>query len=680
MYSLFFTLFTLLLSPVSAQESTYQTNLNLADFKDGGNISFTHDTSQYEKTLEQGNSYYKKKRYFKAIEQYTQSLKHLPKGDNAAQKHFGETYTKIAQSYKRLKDRKNTAYFYKKSLDAFTLLKNKKHMARTLNTLAEAERYLGNLVIALDYSTESLKIHETINDPNGQAKALMGAGIIYRHIGRYEKSLEHIYKAYLYYKKIKYENGIAKTSNEMGLIYIRLEQFSQAKFFFQETINIPEDRLEPKTLASALREMAVIDFNHGDYESAMLVATKAYEIYQMENEKLKESLTARIIANIYRAQQDNINAIDYYNRSLDIAIENGNEKYQIEAQIPLAKMLIVQDTNKAIHLLTSALEIAIKINDEKQTFQAYHKLMQAEDYRGNFKKALSYAKKEIALAKIIQKKSESKKLILAKATLHSHKLEIELASLRERAKLDQLELTKKNNEIKIVKQTKTINELKLVKNQYASIALAFSLVICMFLVFFIYRNFSASKKQNKELNYLVSRDPLTNCYNRRGLFELMDRYLVSSELDKEYCIMMVDIDHFKNVNDTYGHSIGDSVIRGFASVLQSCIRQNDIIARYGGEEFCIVLHHISYQKAMAIAENMRYKIEMSNFDDVTITSSFGITSLQFGALTTLELIAQADVALYKSKSLGRNKVTLWDRSFNMNDLSITKNTLYKNRG
>jgi len=83
---------------------------------------------------------------------------------------------------------------------------------------------------------------------------------------------------------------------------------------------------------------------------------------------------------------------------------------------------------------------------------------------------------------------------------------------------------------------------------------------------------------------------------------------------------------------------------------------------------------------MAIAENMRYKIEMSNFDDVTITSSFGITSLQFGALTALELIAQADVALYKSKSLGRNKVTLWDRSFNMNDLSITKNTLYKNRG
>ena len=101
------------------------------------------------------------------------------------------------------------------------------------------------------------------------------------------------------------------------------------------------------------------------------------------------------------------------------------------------------------------------------------------------------------------------------------------------------------------------------------------------------------------------------------------------------------------------------VIRGFASTLQSCIRQNDIVARFGGEEFCIILHQVTTEKAMAIAENMRNKIEMSTFDNVNVTSSFGITSLQFGAQSPKELIEQADLALYKSKFFGRNKVTLW---------------------
>lgn len=661
--SIYFTILVFTSSIANSQENNNQTDSTLSQIKDEEISALNNEKLEYEKALHRGDSHYKNKLYNAAISEYMQSLKYLSKDDKATKKRLGEMYIKISESYKRLKNRKKTAYFYKKSLEIFTTLKNKKRIARTLNTLAEAERYLSNLVMALNYSTQSLKIHETINDPKGYAKALMGAGIIYRNIGRYEKSLTHIHKAYLYYKKTLNYNGIAKTSNEIGNLYTHLEQFEQAKYFFQETINIPEEKLGLKTLASALREMAVIDFNHGNYEPAMHVAKRAYKIYKTENEELKVSLTARIIANIYREQQDNLNAIAYYKKSLSIAIKNGSERYQIKAQTPLAAILIRQDIDEAIRLLISSLKIAIKIKDDGQTLYAYRTLRQAEDSRGNFKKALSYAKREIALAKIIQEKSENKKLILAKANLYSHKVEIELETLRERTRLDKLELIKKNNEIEIVEQARTINELELIKKRYASVILTSLLIISVFLAFFTYRNFIASKKRNKELDYLVSRDPLTNCYNRRGLFELMNKHLASSDLNDQYCIMMVDIDHFKNVNDTYGHNTGDSVICGFASILQSCINPNDIVARYGGEEFCIVLHQASLKHAMAVAETMRHKVEHSIFDDVSVTSSFGITSLKFGAKTPSELIEQADLALYKSKSLGRNKVTLWDESF-----------------
>jgi len=142
----------------------------------------------------------------------------------------------------------------------------------------------------------------------------------------------------------------------------------------------------------------------------------------------------------------------------------------------------------------------------------------------------------------------------------------------------------------------------------------------------------------------------------------MNRDFANSEQLDEYCIILVDIDHFKAVNDTYGHSAGDSVLREVANILQACIRQNDIVSRFGGEEFCIVLPGASQEQTMRIAEAMRLEVETSHFDEITTTCSFGVSSIKFNAKDPTELIDQADLALFKSKSDGRNLVTLWDKT------------------
>tara|TARA_R110002153_G_scaffold32008_5_gene97070 strand:- start:14199 stop:16634 length:2436 start_codon:yes stop_codon:yes gene_type:complete len=612
--------------------------------------------------ITKGNAYYQQKHYDDAIAQYTPALKYLSDKDEVTQKHRADTYKVIAQSYKRLKNREQTASFYTKALAIYTALKDPKLMARTLNTLAEAERYLGNYLIALDYSIRGLKLHERLDDPIGYVKALMGAGIIFRHIGSYEKSLEHIHKAHLLYKKMNDVSGIAKTSNEMGFIYTRLDQLDQAKSFYQITIDQPEKKIEPQTLATALREMAVIDLGSGDYESAKVMAQKAHKIYQNDNDKSKASISARIIGNIYRAQQDDTNAIAYYRESLSLATEIGSEIYQIKAQAPLAGILIGEHTEEAIDLLKKALELAIQIDSKTQKLYVYRELRKAEKSRGNIAGSLHYAEEEIALTKIIQEEREDNELVLVKAKLYSHKKEMELKSLKAITKLDQIELIKKKSEIEMAEQERKISELELTKNKYASIALSSLLAICLLAVIFLSRRFIHSRKHNKELGYLAARDPLTNCYNRRILFDLMNRDFADLELLGEYCIILADIDQFKAVNDNYGHTTGDSVLRAVADILQDSIRQNDIVARFGGEEFCVVLPGASQDQAMRIAETIRLKIETSHFDDVTVTCSFGVTSIQFNAKTPQELIDQADLALYKSKSNGRNQVTLWDQS------------------
>jgi len=627
-------------------------------------------TFEYEKGLSialtliaEGDEYYQQKRYTNAIKQYKESLKHFSSKDKNTKQQLADIYTHIGDSYRELKNSEQATYYYKKALNKYTELRNKKKMARSLHTLSLAERYLGNLVIALDYSTRGLEIHKQIEDPEGRAKALTGAGIIYRHIGRYEKSLKHIYEAHLYYKKNNKINGIAVTSNQMGLIYTRLKQYDQARSFYQKTIDLSDGNIEQKTLASALREMAVINLNLDNYEIAQTMAQSAQAIYKNEKDKTKESTTARIIGNIYRDQNDKTNAINYYRESLSLAKQAKSELYQIKSLVPLASILIGKNTSEAISLLKYSLELSIKTDNKSSQLYAYRLLRKAKRSQGKIIESLNYAEKEIAITAVIQNERENSELVLQKANLHSHKMEIELESLREKVVFDKLELTKKNNEIEISKQARMITELELMKNKYSNIALALLLAICILMVVLIYRRFMVSNKRNRELDYLAAHDPLTNCYNRRVLFEHMNQDLSSAKQLKQYCIIMVDIDHFKQVNDTFGHSAGDSVLRGVASIFQGCVRKNDIVARFGGEEFCIILHQVSKNQALSIAEVMRQKVENSCIDDISVTCSFGVTSIEFNAQKTEELIEQADLALYKSKSLGRNQVTLWDRSF-----------------
>jgi diguanylate cyclase (GGDEF)-like protein len=610
--------------------------------------------------INQADIDYDLKHYHEANEQYFNAIKYLDNPDKKVQKKLGETYKKIAQSYKRLIDREKTAFYYKKALDTFTAIDDKKNMARTLNTLAEAERYLDNLVVALDYSKQSLQIYEQINDPVGQAKALNGAGIIYRHIGRYEKSLDHIYRAYLYYKEVNDASGIAKTSNQMGFLYTRLKEFEQSRSFYQITIDLPKEEIDLKTRASALREIAVIDFNAGKYESAMTMIRQADSIYQETKNQSYLSLSSRIIGNIYREQQDETNAIAYYRKSLSIATAIGSKVYQIKAQLPLGMIIMDKNTNEAISLLKQALTLSTELKMKSYQLYAYRELRKAEKYNGNIAASLDYAEKEVALTKELQQEREDNELVLFKAKLYSHNMEMELSSLKEKAKYDQLELAKKNNEIEIASQARKISQLELTKNKYANFALACLLGLCFLAVIFIYRGFANSRRRNKELDYLATRDPLTNCYNRRILYDLLNRDFANLDLLNEYCIIMVDIDNFKAVNDTYGHIVGDIVLCGIAKLLQDNVRTKDTVTRFGGEEFCLVLPDTSQSQGMGLAEVIRQKVEASRIENIAITCSFGVTSIKFNAKSPTEMIHQADLALYKSKMNGRNLVTLWD--------------------
>jgi diguanylate cyclase (GGDEF)-like protein len=160
----------------------------------------------------------------------------------------------------------------------------------------------------------------------------------------------------------------------------------------------------------------------------------------------------------------------------------------------------------------------------------------------------------------------------------------------------------------------------------------------------------------------ASTDPLTSVYNRRTFEELADAQLSRARrVRTPVSLLMLDLDHFKRVNDTHGHVAGDHVLAGFAALVRTCLRKEDLLGRYGGEEFVVLLPGATAASAGALAERIRDTVETTPVkglgQDISITVSVGCTTETGPSLPALQdMIARADEALYRAKHDGRNRV------------------------
>ena len=175
--------------------------------------------------------------------------------------------------------------------------------------------------------------------------------------------------------------------------------------------------------------------------------------------------------------------------------------------------------------------------------------------------------------------------------------------------------------------------------------------------------------KNRELSEVSSRDALTGLYNRSFVIEKLD-----SELNRALrhgspmALLMLDVDHFKSVNDTFGHAAGDLVLQAIGKLLRDSCRVYDIPGRYGGEEFCILLPETRLGNTNVVAERIRSRLATTELaaggTSIRVTVSIGIAGLDspedVNEVSPSALIDRADRALYSAKNRGRNRIELWD--------------------
>jgi diguanylate cyclase (GGDEF)-like protein len=170
--------------------------------------------------------------------------------------------------------------------------------------------------------------------------------------------------------------------------------------------------------------------------------------------------------------------------------------------------------------------------------------------------------------------------------------------------------------------------------------------------------------KNVLLQELALTDPLTALPNRRAIEDWATRQLSGAiRYGFSFLVVLADLDHFKRVNDTYGHDAGDTVLKRFAEILKANSRRSDICGRIGGEEFLFVLTHTTQDNARMVIERIRAELEATKFDfegsSLTVTASFGLAGFEGSQPTDFNrLITQADVALYAAKRAGRNRIEI----------------------
>ncbi|EHJ91995.1 Response regulator PleD [Vreelandella boliviensis LC1] len=182
-------------------------------------------------------------------------------------------------------------------------------------------------------------------------------------------------------------------------------------------------------------------------------------------------------------------------------------------------------------------------------------------------------------------------------------------------------------------------------------------------------------RQRNVMQQLMLTDELTGLYNRRHLVNVASAALTQAQRDNgSLSLMLLDIDHFKQVNDTYGHPTGDEVLRQISKLLRKLSRPSDTLARIGGEEFCLLMPNTTTHDALQVADRLRREIEVNTLSGIDLlanpTISIGVTTCHGGSLTFEQLYSYADKALYQAKALGRNRAE--------SQLPPTEPTPYKN--
>lgn len=507
-------------------------------------------------------------------------------------------------------------------------------LTQGLRLQGQSELFLGKSSIAFQHLSEAINVANTTENPNFISVANRAMGVFYELILDYDKALEFYLVALKFARESNDPNDRAMVFNNIGNVLNAQGDYADANSYFSQSIEINKSLNNFEMEMNSTVGLGITYMKSGD-----LISAENTLKYVLNNEALTSGFTyseAMVnLAHVSRLKGNLSEAIEQYEFVLSDANSSKYPPAVASAYLGLASTL---EQTGQVDTAREVYQRGLTEFSDKTSVESEMALY--EQYA-----ALEYKEKQFEAAANIQ------------ATYIARRNEVQPITQRGLVSTLETLLNQERNVIKLQKQILENEREMRNTSWYFFGIIGFALVTILLVLVLRLRKqaFLRLESTNKVLKKASETDPLTGIGNRRYLKNRVPHY---ESTDQSLSFLLLDIDHFKAINDYYGHTVGDDILVTLANTVKKLCRKDELFARIGGEEFVVLLIGVEEEAAVQFAERIRSSIElMTTAIDKPITVSIGLSFGNIKDSTFDEMYKRSDTALYNAKNNGRNKVT-----------------------
>ncbi|KXI27067.1 hypothetical protein AX660_01365 [Paraglaciecola hydrolytica] len=484
------------------------------------------------------------------------------------------------------------------------------------------------------------------NDAKLYLQALFSRGIVQTSLADYLAALDDFQQAYALASDNPNELSKAHVAAMLAQVYEYRSEDSVAIPYYEEAVAAHRTHGADLDLSIALFGLGKAHRNTGNIELAISQLEESALLAEKIDDLQGVAYALKELAAINMLQKDYAAAEQKLVKAADIFAQAGNPQMNFNMMVSLGMLALETDNLTQAETYLHSADILLDRQNMPVHSIGFDEIYAGLLFRqGHYQRAYEVLKQAFLNHKKYQSAQSSEQLHELSSRFELQLAQQENKVLSQQNALQQLQLSNK----------KTLN-LQLI------LLTVFATVVCGLLGIIVMRN----KVHKNRLEKLATRDELTDLYNRRHTLALLEQQMsLAARHDKRLCIAMLDLDWFKQINDSYGHVAGDKVLREFAVLCNKSLRESDVVGRIGGEEFLLILSHTASDDAYKVLDNLRLKMvglsQLAEIPQAEVTISIGIAEYQQDD-SLEDFMLLADTALYRAKNNGRDQVVVANRN------------------
>jgi diguanylate cyclase (GGDEF)-like protein len=494
-----------------------------------------------------------------------------------------------------------------------------------LNGIGNVHWRRGEYPEAVRMHLQALELQRAQGDRAGEGHSLNALGNVSYHLGDYAQALDYYQASLKLREEIGDRVGVAYCLNNVGNIHGQMGESRRALEYMLQALSIKEGA-DPRAAGISMLNVGSAYAELGDDDRALDYTRRAAVRLRETGSRDGEATCLRDIGKIHERRGEVDRALECYVASLEITRQLGARVFEAETLVPLGALRVrMGEVEQGLRDLHDALEIGVELGARPQVYMAHEALQAVYESRGELELALSHFRAFHSVWRDVFNAETNARIksVLVRAEVQQAQREAEI-------------LRQKNAEL-----TAAYDRLRQADEEKAGLV-------------------GQLREQAVELERQTREDALTGVSNRRHLDALLAvEWERALRFGRALTVAMLDLDHFKSVNDRFSHAVGDEVLRTVARILRENTRGVDVVARYGGEEFCLILVETKLEEGARLCDRLRRLVEGYDWPalrpGLSVTITAGVAGLH-EAEAPDALLAAADLRLYAAKRTGRNRV------------------------